>query len=149
MLLCIFESFKNDTMASLAREYSGGDCYVFTRCRFKFGHLWVGLESRADFIGWICPFYPSVETFGVLTKDNHIDVGLNDIPVYPSHIVERISFKTLARTDTEVQVEMLTEPDDRTVVNIPLILELRAEFFCGFVFGFGSDGSKKANPVLL
>ena len=86
-------------------------------------------KGRSNDIWRVCPFYAAVESLSILPEDNDIYVRFNDIVVYPSYIVKRISFEGATGSDTEVKIEMLAEANDWAVVYISFVLQLRVEFF--------------------
>ena len=85
----------------------------------------MGLKGRANFTGWICPFYSSVEAFGILPEDDHIHPRLLEAPVRrAADEVQGIAGEGPAGSDTQLQIKVLPQADDWAVIDEPLILEL-------------------------
>jgi hypothetical protein len=109
----------------------------------------MGFESRADLFGGIGPLHTAVKAFGILTKDHHVYVGLNDLIPGTANHIQRIPFQSPARADADIEIEMLTQTDNRAVVNESLVPELRVEFPVSLIFWLGCDCAEKADSMRL
>src|SRR5581483_5316540 len=95
--------------------------------------------------------YAAIHSFGVFAKhhlvDRHIRAGR--VCDFVTPIIERIAGITFARPHVGMEMEQLSQSDDRRKIIQSFAFKLRAQFFLCFVLWLTGDGSEqRAGSVL-
>ena len=125
---------------------AGGESDIFqSGLLFPRLHLWIGAKRGINRLGQREKLDTTVHAFGIFAEHHLIDRDVRAawISDLGAAIIQRVAGITFARPHVRMQVEHLTQLDDRRKVNQPLGLELRNQFFLGFSLRLARDGAEK------
>jgi hypothetical protein len=135
-----------DVGATLHAHDASGQRDVFqSRLVFPLLHFRIRAKRRVDLFRQRKKFHAAVHAFGVFSKHDLINWNVFAARVRDlvATIIERIARITLTRPHVGVEIEHLTQADDRRKIYQPFSLQFRRQFFFGFGLRFARDRAEE------
>jgi hypothetical protein len=131
-----------DVGGTLVAHDASGKCDIFqSRLIFPLFHFRVRAQRGVNLFRQREKLDAAVHPLGVFSKHDLIDrhifaTGIRDLVTAE---IERIARITFARPHVGVEIEHLTQPDDRRKINQPFPFQFRRQFFLRFGLRFARD----------
>jgi hypothetical protein len=147
-----FERLFANVGATLFAHDARGKRDVFQVCLvFPFFHLRVRAQRCVNRFRQREKLDAAVHAFGIFTEHNLVDRDIFSARIsdLAAAIIQRVAGVTFARPHVGVEVEHLSQPDNRRKVNEPFVFQLRRQFFFRFRLRFAGDRAEETAGGLL
>ena len=147
-LECLFA----DVSATLLAHDASGERDVFqSRFVFPLLHFRVCAQRGVNRFWQRKKFHAAVHALGVFSEHDLIDrhifaAWIRDLVAAE---IERVAGITFTRPHVGVEIEHLTQPDDRRKINQSFVFQFRRQFFLRFRLRFARDGAEKTASCFL